>query len=278
MHSKRIIAAIAGAALLVGAVVSGCNRNIDRDAIAARKARRQVKTTPTVNSDLAQASLARPAEVLAATVKRPTRPTQAMRRAHSRAEEAMYQNYLSPQAAAELARYEPLPEPVPLGDLYNPNPYNSGVVHGSPELTMARAAFAPMPQAAAMIRLPGDFIVPPIAPELFAAPIPELEPVRYRQPAAPAPVPQLQVPRLPALPHHAQAQQPQAQQQTRQQPAWQRQNVISSATPAPASSARDALRALEPIGQPPPAPAQRVPAPLAWMQDWVPSPATAMSE
>lgn len=244
MANKRIIAAVVGAALLVGAVVSGCNRN--RDASAA-KSRRPVKTTPAVMSELAQASIARPAEVLAASVRRParSRPAPAMRLARRRAQASMYRDYyqqpyppavLSPQSSAELARYEPLPEPVPVSELYrqdvqrgaqyanapyggaqsgdaysyafirdarNAQPRAPAQINHSPELAMARAALTPVaipPPAPAMPTMAetaarfSNFVVPPIEPNLFAAPapIPELEPVRYQ--GAPP-----QTPRLPRL-------------------------------------------------------------------------------
>ncbi len=252
MPSARIIAAIMGAALLVGAVVSGCNRNRD---VSAANSRRPAQNAVSDYSDLAQAPMvSRPAEVLAATVRRPQRNRPATPDTRRAVRETMYHDYyqpgyppasLSPQSAAELARYEPLPEPVPVADLYGRrNAYASQparpapiapVVHPSPELAMARAALMrEHPAPASVPAQSAGFVVPPIEPYLFSAPIPELEPVRYQRVAA----------------------------QTRQRQSRSIHDV-SAVTPA----AGDARRALEPLGRPVPSP-----------QGWVPSPVTAMGD
>ncbi len=232
MPGIRLIAAIMGAALLVGAVAAGCNRNRDLGAAASR---RPAATAASGYPDLALSpATSRPAEVLAASVRRPQRNRPAHPemgqspepRAYGQAHPAA----LSPRSSAELARYEPLPEPVPVAVLYGtPQAHQPAapVVHPSPELAMARAALAndyavsvPVPAA--------GFVVPPVEPYLFSAPIPELEPVRYHQRAT------------------AQA-----------QPGQSRNPRLSAAAPAP--------RAQAPLAQPERPPQSWVPSPATAM-------------
>lgn len=280
-----MILAIAGAALLFGVAISGCNRN--RDARATASTRRPVKNTKRQergDRDLAQAPTVRPAEVLAASVKRPQHrrgPAAPGRPYQQRPQPTMQRDYYQPlpvgsQSGYELAQaYEPLPEPVPVSALYNqsgvseiytlsdtgvPMYQTSGyapsygayvqpapvyepaqVIHPSPELAMARATLPPPPAAGPVYAQPAQpaGFVPPIEPQLFHAPIPELEPVRYQRVAQQQPPMPLMSGPVQRIPQLAPITTPQANY--------------------------DARRALEPLAQPAPAP-----------QGWVPSPVTAM--
>lgn len=105
--------------------------------------------------------------------------------------------------------YEPLPEPVPVHEVfpgypapqaaqyqpvqYYPQPVQ--VIHPSPELAMAKAAFEPLPTPVPQMQQPVQpIVVPAVRPDQFSAPIPELEPIRYHRvannpPPTPVPVP-----------------------------------------------------------------------------------------
>ncbi|MDR1745451.1 MAG: hypothetical protein LBS30_06835, partial [Planctomycetota bacterium] len=126
--------------------------------------------------------------------------------------------------------------------------HSAPIVHHSPELAMARAALASAPAPASARS--GGFVVPPIEPHLFSAPIPELDPVRYQRVAA---QPQQILPLLSDMNAP-----PAPRAETRQ-----RQAINAVSAVAPANS--DARRALEPLGQP-----------VQAAQGWTPSPATAM--
>ncbi len=219
MPSKRVILAIIAVALAFGAVVSGCNRDSEtRMAQAGRKSQKETakkswrramgeKNRTDSRADrrrgaddieLAQAPAVRPAEVLAATVRRPQQ-----RRGPAERPQPMYQQNYQPLPVAiamsqNLARVqEPLPEPIPVSQYMQTRtaPYYSTsqvapapqqVVHPSPELAMARAALEPVSFAAPVFapRIQPISAVPPIEPQMFRAPIPELEPVRYQRVAA----------------------------------------------------------------------------------------------
>lgn len=68
MPTKSVIAAVLGVALLIGAVVSGCNRNRGRDEFASAKTRRRA---PSRQHELSSVRNVRPAEVLSASAYRP---------------------------------------------------------------------------------------------------------------------------------------------------------------------------------------------------------------
>ncbi len=179
----------------------------------------------TRGTELAQAPAVRPAEVLASTVRRPRqagRPAASMTR--SMDTRPQYQQNYQPlpvtiATSRNLARVqEPLPEPIPAALYYSQAAYQAQsypapayeayaapvvhsaplivptadpapIAHPSPELAMARAALEPAPFAApgyAQQPRPAGY-VPPIEPQMFRAPIPELEPVRYQRVAAAPP-------------------------------------------------------------------------------------------
>lgn len=288
MPNKRVILAIVAVALVFGVVVSGCNRNRDtrmtqagtRRQAKEPKNRKENRRERERGRELAQAPAVRPAEVLASSVRRPQQRRRSgapMARPVNMPAQSVYQQNYQPlpvvvATSYELARvHEPLPEPVPVSQLYPQTTYSQPyyqaqtysapsydvygatgvysdpapvysepiqIIHPSPELAMARASLEPVPMAAPAYvpqNQPAN-IVPPIEPQMFRAPIPELEPVRYQRVAA---------------------------KQSRQVPV-----LMSGPVPAWSSPAQPEVRRVtyETLPQPASAPTQ----------GWVPSPTTAM--
>ncbi|MCD8138723.1 MAG: hypothetical protein LUE17_02920 [Planctomycetaceae bacterium] len=224
----------------------------------------------------------RPAEVLASTVRRqPGRSRQPSEaRTRRRGASQLREEGVQPISASEFARTEPVqPAPmygagyaaapvpaapaalaaVPSQHAYNGTEYGYPasmtvydppvpVVVLSPQLAMAQAAlqptFAPYPAPAAPIPTANDRdLVMPAAATHYAAPIPELEPVRYQRVATPAPA-------VPATPNGV------------MMSSRVGQTFESFRTPSVQSS--EAERALAPIASP-----------ARSASEWVPSPFTA---
>lgn len=118
MPKKSVIVAILGVSLLIGAVVSGCNRNRGRDEFASAKSRRRGATR---QNELSSVRNVRPAEVLSASAYRP--PVRRQQDPSYRSRQPGYNSdpYTQPSYASAQRRsargYEPLPEPVPVSQL-----------------------------------------------------------------------------------------------------------------------------------------------------------------
>lgn len=278
-----MILAIVGTALLFGVAISGCNRN--RDTRSTASTRRPVKNTKRQERDLAQAPTVRPAEVLAASVKRPQRRGPAGPGAQpyqQRRQPTMQHDYYQPlpvaaQTGYELARaYEPLPEPVPVASLYNQSGMSEVYTLSDTGVPMYQTEnYAP---AYGAYTQPAPYYEPPRvvhpSPELAMAratlpPPPSAGPI-YAQPAQPAafvppiepqmfhaPIPELEPVRY--------------QRVAQQQPPMPlmsgpvRQQHVPQLAPIATQTNYETRRALEPLAQPAPA-----------AQGWIPSPATAM--
>ena len=215
-------------ALVFGVMVSGCNRD-NRTAMnqPARGRRGNVNSV-------------RPAEVLSASAYRPPAPAQ-----YAYAQPAHYPVQTS-YPAPEVAVNQPQSPAGFVGPVYTAPPTHSQpvqlivpsahsrpvVVQPTPELAMARASLPPaVASAPSAVRRP-----PPAIPR--HAPIPELEPMRYRR----LPTEQVNSNRRPA-------------------------EVLISRNSQP--NRQEIRQALQPIPQ-------TVVAPSDPSQSWVASPATAM--
>lgn len=253
MGRRNVVIAVLAAAALFGAAVSGCNGNRGQQHMADASGRGSRTTQSRQSRNEIGPDAARPAEVLSASAHR-IAPVRTARR-YDRREYA--QEQYRPRSAPvpvvrseQLAHFEPLPEPVPVNRLREPQAYQlqtgpgyaeSGYapvynrtsvpaarhpqyvqstayisapytlepsrtrpgafekvyenqerepvrVHPSPALTMAQAQLqgsAPLSDRVAVPgEAPGGMIEVPLpTPESFpvpvAAPLPELEPVRY---------------------------------------------------------------------------------------------------
>ncbi len=306
MRHKRILVAVAAAALLFGVGASGCNRNAD-----TRVASASVRPSPS-----SAAASSRPAEVLAASTHRaPTRRAPIARPQYpalpARAEAAM------PMVnGRQLARFEPLPEPVPVNNAYASAYPAQQQYYGMPAYpAQSGSAYAAAPQAYQMQSGPAfassgaapvynRTAVPGQAPVLPVPPAPEyvassgfisepyvLVPSRtnpgfydkvYDRPVAPRqpPYPPVANPAPDLVMARAQLQGsaplsdrvvfPQAQ--ASQTPP----NTVPLPTPRSYSAPIPELQPIRYNGQTLPARRRAVPVALTPVEGWVASPATAM--
>lgn len=183
MRNKSIILAILALVLIVGATVSGCNRD-KRTAMNTQRQQRSRNGQPTRQA-------VRPAEVLSASAYRPQpsayRPQQAEGTASFIVQDPHVPVVMAQNVQVQPVSYptytttyaEPIPAPTYTHAYSSPAPrpapvvytYEQATVIPTPELAMARASLPPAPQPTVYQ-----------APVHRAPPIPELEPVRYRAP------------------------------------------------------------------------------------------------
>ncbi len=126
MGRNRILITVLAAAALFGAAISGCNRNREprlADASQRRGARPRSRSRAETTE---YAAPVRPAEVLSASARRMAPMRRTARQPDRRAQEQRYagaraREYSQPVPyvrGRDLAQYEPLPEPVPVNELY----------------------------------------------------------------------------------------------------------------------------------------------------------------
>ena len=132
MGHKRVIIALLAAAALFGAAISGCNRNREPRVASAGKPRRQRQTRREVEDN----AVVRPAEVLSASAHRNSPEPRTARRRNR--PQPQYYRDAQPNQFQQLAAYEPLPEPVPVSELYTTQ---------QPTTTYAYASEYSQPQA-----------------------------------------------------------------------------------------------------------------------------------
>ena len=132
MGHKRVIIALLAAAALFGAAISGCNRNREPRVASAGKPRQQRQSRREVEDN----AVVRPAEVLSASAQR-TSSAQRTARRQNRPQPQYYRD-AQPDQFQQLAAYEPLPEPIPVSELYKTQ---------QPTTTYAYASEPTQPQA-----------------------------------------------------------------------------------------------------------------------------------
>lgn len=216
MPNKQVALALVAAALLFGVAVSGCNRNRDTRVASLDKRHRQQRS----RRDIESGSTHRPAEVLSASVRRPTRRHNAPDYQYNNTVPTATSYYQNGVQMAQV--YEPLPEPIPVeslpyhqqpatyyattyyadggaapytqGQPYYAQPYQGSgyaytgpieVIVPTPELALAKAQLQSPPVITPVYTQPAPVYTPaPTMMEARPAPIPELEPVRYQRVAA----------------------------------------------------------------------------------------------
>ena len=298
MPNKRVILSIFAAALVFGVAVSGCNR--DRDARVAMDSRRQGqqnnrqpraegrdrrKNVSRDRNNVAVASrTVRPAEVLSASAHRParrSRPAAPVSRPYSAPYEAPSygQPYIQAVSHGLAQAYEPLPEPIPVSELYRTQGYSGTYAAAAPSYPSASSSYAssyststqPVFVSATEVApmYASEPYVLPSSPELamaraslepveVAAPVyyaPSMQPIQaveyvqpMERPVFGVPIPELEPVRYPGV--------------AVQQPVQ---------APAPLPVALNSGRQGAPVRVPE---KQRALAPLPQPQGWVPSPAT----